>query len=334
MLLPNIESVFKLMGITVEEALLLKRPDQVGPGEISLRTLANWNAGHSSPRRATVQKFLEWVASKLGTNAANIPIHMETLLEPRDAYSGPWHCLYKGAELAGSPVPLEIREAKRLVDASYALKPAVIAQDPRSLAEMIDSLDLPTTEITRAVVARLRTQNDNSLESLALTCGPLMLSNLMYLLACWDAETVAKLIPVFDKGKDKLPMERWLDAIRADKGLTNDEQLGQYFFPLWAPPSKKREMKKWRQGKLPTWKAVRKIATRKDNVDSDTLRIAFAVIHLLHGIDNVAKALEAKGTGFSRRAFFASFPQLCEFAKTKEAASSPARVVPGAGVDA
>lgn len=331
MLLPTLDVIQDLIGIRLEEALALKRPDVTGADEVSMRTLANWKKAGTKPQDGALRRAVDWLARRFGAPADLMAMLTRLSSAPRDPYRGPWDAAYTGAAY-GSRVPgLEIREAMRLVNASYGLKRYYVERDPQGLAAALEALDLPTPEVTRAAIARLKTLNDISVDAMGLACAPIILTNLLYLLACWSVQAdapVDRLIPLASEGGWKLPMSRWLDTLRERMGMTNDAQIGELFFPHWSADSCKREMKKWRKGELPSWKAIRKMPARAE--DPMGFYLAFAIIRMLHNIHAAAAELEGKVTGFSQRAFFEGFPELLAFAKAR--ADQPAAAVEDSAV--
>ena len=314
----------KVVGVSVIDALFEKRPDRKAEGELSHRTVKNMLAGKGAPKPSTVDKFFELAALKSDFGASLRPMVKQSFQTYPDSFGGPWYCFCGGAVASTSVPTLEIREIKRLVDVSYELKPHLVDRNPKGLAQAINALDLPMTGVTRRAVSRLETVNDNSLEAMGRVLGVLSLSNLLYLLVCYyqGSDLVDRLVPSFADNECQFPIARWLEGMRAISGFSNDEQFGAAFFPGWKPENAAREIKRWRNGKIPSWKTIRGVArsarTRgfpEERVND--LYTEYATIKLLHGLNDCAAEMEALGGGFSREAYFESLPELRRYAEAR-----------------
>ena len=227
-MLPSIQYIMNLIGIEHDEIpFMISGFNPV----ITQKTMRNWRSGRNVPRMSTVQRHLGSFAQFVGCSDLNFEELLATSAdESKSDFDILWEIFFRGIDCSSTGPDLCVTEAKRFFGYVKLLKPYFETKDLHGLAAKLEELDIPQTDVTRDAIQRLRTSNDNSHEAMALALAPIMLTNVLYLIACRDVdnEVLVKLCPLYeqDRAKWKLPSARWLDAIRQDKGISSDEKLG------------------------------------------------------------------------------------------------------------
>ena len=274
---------------------------------------------------STVQRHLGSFAQFVGCSDLNFEELLATSAdESKSDFDILWEIFFRGIDCSSTGPDLCVTEAKRFFGYVKLLKPYFETKDLHGLAAKLEELDIPQTDVTRDAIQRLRTSNDNSHEAMALALAPIMLTNVLYLIACRDVdnEVLVKLCPLYeqDRAKWKLPSARWLDAIRQDKGISSDEKLGSLLLPGPSLDSAKRQILRWRKGEeLPSWQWVETASKSFPEDTSQNLYWALGTIRILHGLFDEAGQLENMQSGFSSRGLFETSPQLQELAKERMA---------------
>jgi len=323
-MLPSLDIIMGWVGLDIIQ--ILKTEPEIMRG-ITERTLRNWDSRRSVPRESVIRRLTDRIRSVARKQGASVP-HLDSLFqdwwerrnEPQLVFFVQWDSLIDGIELSQNPsMRLFAVEARRLVDLMRELRPLVAARDIQALAKRLRAANIPMPESTLTAIRHLETANTFSDELALKGLGPIFLVNTLYLIACLDTERggLQHLCPTFEGDSVALSMSRWLDGVREDKNFPSDRALGEFLLPNFSPENAAREVKKWRQGEMISWKAVRTMVRRHD---AEELYEVFTIIRLLHGVYAVSSGDEAVRSGLDSRALFGSAAYLQEFAREREKA--------------
>lgn len=324
MLLPDLNFLLKICGIDAFDVIRSMAAKGDFPGGPSIRTLAKIKNGTSESRPSTINKMREGLtkfATRFGGPATSeIAEFVRTLsIEDGDTYESSWETFYEGAEISADEPALLTCEIRRLIGLSMELRDNFKHGKHSLMISKLGEVDIPKTAVTDTAFKRLRTMNDGSVDAIGAALTPLMLSNVLYLMVCAERESgrIERLRPLYKNGKTISPLVRWMDALRDMHGLTNDEELGQLFYPNQTEA--RREIKKWRAGEVPSWKVIRRVAYGIPEQQKAGLYTSYAIVCLYTVLEILGQKVEKQISEFDRKMLFDSIPELDQYAAQKTA---------------
>jgi len=324
MLLPDLNFLLKICGIEAFDVIRSMAAKGDFPGGPSIRTLAEIKNGTSESRPSTIKKMREGLAKFAttfgGPAASEVAEFVRTLsIEDGDSYQSSWETFCKGTEISADEPVLLTCELRRLLGLSMELRDNFKHGRYSLMISRLGEVDIPKTVITETAFKRLRTMNDVREDAIGVALIPLMLSNVLYLMVCAEREMgrMERLRPLYKNGKTISPLVRWMDALREVHGLTNDEELGQLFYP--SQTEARREMKKWRAGVTPSWKVIRRVANGIPEEQKADLFISYAIVRLYTVLEILGQKVEKQIPEFDRKKLFDSISELDQYAAQKTA---------------
>lgn len=307
------------MGLDLVQVL-----SSLGTG-VTTRTLNNWAQGKTVPRASTFSRFIGTITSDYsieeGEKAVGARLY-ECAIESTESnlFFLQWEQFLQGYEFNNPPEPsFFIEEIKKFVELTRSIKAFVESRDAKGLGDALQDSFIPKTNLTLDAIRDLQTANTYSDTLLRNTIFPIILSNTLYLIACWDTEQelLTRICPLFDGGKVTLPIARWLDAVRSDLSLSSDTALGEIVFPDWQPDNAGNQIKKWRAGQLPSWKTLKGLKIKRSK---DQLYESFALIRILHGIHDELERGVSTNITLDSKTLFETAPQLQQIACERNSA--------------
>ena len=208
-----------------------------------------------------------------------------------------------------------INEIKQFLELTRSLIPYAQKHDLEGFGDALEKSFIPKTSLIRSVIHELKTATDFSEIALNQAIAHATFSNTLYLVACIDPEHryLSRLCPQFNGTEITMPITLYLDAVRKDHSLSSDKALGQTLYPHQDEESAAREIKKWRSGKLPTWKQVCNLKPSLPH-DKGVLHLNFAIIRLLHAIFEAVENDEGNNIGLNSKKLFSTSDQLQKIA--------------------
>ena len=287
-MLPPVEMVMKWIGR--DHIHFMKLEPEIFQ-VVTEKTVRNWEARKSIPRETVVRRLTEaWQSAMIKWGAAEpiVSEYFDRLWQEKDKEESlffvQWVALLDGVELSQNPSSkLFVVEARRLLELMRRLKPLVATGDTQGVAKILRDAEIPTPELTLTALRHLDAANTLSNDLMTRGLAPIILVNTLYLIECLNVEQypLKRLCPQRTEKGVEMPMNRWLDGIRATKGFRSDRELGEFLLPEYDPDNAKRELLKWRKGNLPAWSAISGMAGRHD---AEQIYEVYAIIRVLHGI--------------------------------------------------
>lgn len=333
-------TIFQLLDVSVPKLILGSKESNPS----AWRVLTDLFSGKTNrPQKRTLDALL---ALSVGRNAP-------PLSELTKEWTGglPWETLVTGvtsgrkrAETAYDPSTDIFRvEAIRMERLAYtAMQEAKKANDLSVALEHISRWNLCDLPSLQWVIGNIDTRD---LDRFGATASPLVITASLYLMACWNVESLdadppdntPSITPQRRDGQYIRPMSRWLETLKQGYGFKTQRELANFLLRPRStneePKDLEREVRKWRAtGAIPAWSRVPHIINsvvehegedRREQIHNSLYGV-FAMIRLMDKLLTLSQEIQRRWLpDYDPLAPFQDMPLIRERAVAAKAALLP-----------